>query len=110
MCLAWVVENGSCTKVDELDDVALCHDAVVKFEISVSEAHFVEVFYTVAYLAEYAIDFWTTHFTSHDDREEVKGSKLHDLRSCREQGNEMKKERTRPRNSGHGRKRYRRFR
>jgi hypothetical protein len=91
MCLAWVMENGSCTKVDELDDVAFCHDAVVKFKISVSEAHFVEVFHTVAYLAEYAIDFWTTHFASHDDREEVERSKLHDLGSGGEQWKEMRK-------------------
>lgn len=84
MRFAWVVENGSCTKVDELDDIMLGHDAVVKFKISVSEAHFMEVFHTVAYLAEYAVDFWTTHFTGHDDREEVIGCKFHNLGRCYE--------------------------
>jgi len=36
-----VVEDGGCTKVDQLDNVVRRHDAVVELEISVGKTHFV---------------------------------------------------------------------
>lgn len=79
MCLAWIVENGSSAKVDELDNILFSQDAVVQLKISVCKTHLVEVFYAIANLTEYAVNFWTTHFPSHYDRKEVVGSKLHNL-------------------------------
>lgn len=63
MSLAWVVENSRSAKVDELDDVIRGHDAIVKLEVAVSEAHLVEVLNAVANLAEYAVNFWPAHFS-----------------------------------------------
>jgi hypothetical protein len=76
---ARVMEYGCSAKVDELDDVLLGHDTVVKFEVPVCESHFVEVLHAVTDLAKDAVDFWTTHFAGHDHREEVVRSELHDL-------------------------------
>jgi hypothetical protein len=72
--------KDSCgTKVDKLYDVVVCHDAIIEFEVAMSEAHLVEVLYAIAHLAEDTVYFWTTHFSGHDDREEIKRSKLHNL-------------------------------
>lgn len=73
------MEDSSSTKVDKLYDVVVCHDAIIQFEIAMCEAHFVKVFYAIANLAEDTVNFGTTHFAGHDDREEIKRSKLHDL-------------------------------
>ena len=77
--LARIVEDGRCAKVDKLDDVIRGHDAVIEFEVAVSEAHLVEILDTVANLAEDAVYFWPTHLARHDDGEEVKGCEFHDL-------------------------------
>lgn len=82
--LAGIMEDSGGTKVDKLYDVVVCHDTIIEFEVAVSEAHFVEVFYAVAHLAEDTVDFWTTHFARHDDREEIKRSKLHNLEGGQE--------------------------
>lgn len=36
-----VMEYGSCTEINQLDDIVGSHDAIVEFEISVGETHFV---------------------------------------------------------------------
>ena len=82
--LAGIMEDGGGTKVDELYSVVVCHDTVIEFEVAVCEAHLVEVFYTIAHLAEDAVYFWATHFAGHDDREEIKRSKLHNLEGGQE--------------------------
>lgn len=43
------------------------------------EAHIMEIFDTVTDLTENAINFWTTHFTCHDDAEQVIRGIFHDL-------------------------------
>jgi hypothetical protein len=73
------VKDGSGTKIDEFDDVLFGHDAVVKFEVTMSETYFVKILYAITNLAKDAIDLWTTHFSCHDDREEVVRSEFHDL-------------------------------
>jgi hypothetical protein len=59
---AWVMEDGGGAKIDEFDDVIRCHDTVVKFEIPMSETHFVEIFHAITYLAKDAIDLRAAHF------------------------------------------------
>jgi len=73
------MENSGGTEVDKLYNVVVCHDTIVEFEVAMSETHFVEVFYAIAHLAEDTVNFGTTHFARHDDREEIKRSKLHNL-------------------------------
>ncbi len=41
--LARIVEDGRCAKVDKLDDVIRGHDAVIEFEVAMSEAHLVKI-------------------------------------------------------------------
>lgn len=78
-CLSRIMKDNRGTKVDNLDDILLCHDAIVELEISVCESHAVEIVDAVDDLAKDAVNFWTGHLTGHDDAEQVKGSILHDL-------------------------------
>jgi hypothetical protein len=38
---ARVVEDGGRTEIDQLDDIVAGHDAIVEFEITVGQTHFV---------------------------------------------------------------------
>lgn len=88
------MEDGRGAKVDEFDDIVRCHDAVVEFEVTMSQAHFVEIFYAVANLTKNAVYLWTTHLAGHDNGEEIKWCKFHDLEKMREGGRERKMSRT----------------
>ena len=83
------VSKDDCgTKIDELDDVAACEDAVVELEISMCETQRMEIGNTIAYLSKDAKYLWTKHLGGHDDGEEVVWCIFHDLfgirRGCRE--------------------------
>lgn len=84
MCLAWVVEHGGSSKINQLDNIVGGHDTVVEFEVTVSKAHFVEILYAVTDLAENAVNFWTTHLPAHNDAKKVERGILHDLEMIRE--------------------------
>ena len=73
------MKDGSCAKVDKFDDVAGCHDTVIKFEITMSETDRVEIVHAFANLAEDAVYFGTAHLLGHDDAKEVIGGILHYL-------------------------------
>jgi hypothetical protein len=105
MCFARVMEDGSGAKVDQFNNIRRSHNAVIKFEVSVSEADGVQIFDAIAYLAEYAVDLRSTHLATHDDAEEVKGGILHDLPECQFVPR-TEASAALPRNNDHGRKRY----
>jgi hypothetical protein len=73
------MEDGGCAKVDKFDNVAGCHDAVVKFEITMGETDRVEVIYAFTDLAEDAVNLGTAHLLRHDDAKEVIRCILHNL-------------------------------
>ena len=77
--LSRVMKDGSCAKIDKLDNVGCCHDAVIKFEIAVSEADRVKVINTFADLAEDAVDLGAAHLLGHDDAKKVIRCILHNL-------------------------------
>lgn len=41
MCFARVMEYGSSAEINELDNIVRSHDAIIKFEVTMSKAHFV---------------------------------------------------------------------
>ena len=73
------MEDGRSTEIDEFDDIAFRHDAVIKLEITVSEADRVQILHAIAYLAENAVNLRSTHLAGHDDTEQVERRILHDL-------------------------------
>lgn len=79
MRLARIVEDSGSAEIDELHDIVRCHDAVVEFKVTVGKTHFVQVLDTIAYLAEYAVNFRAAHLSRHDDTEQIERSVLHDL-------------------------------
>lgn len=56
---ARVVENGGGTKVNQLDNVSGCHDAIIELEIPMGESHFVQVIDSVDDLSKHAVHFRT---------------------------------------------------
>jgi hypothetical protein len=105
MCFTGVMEYSGGSEINELDDMFWSHDAVVKFEITVGEAHFVKVFDTITYLAKYAVDLWAAHLARHDDAKEIKGGVLHNLeRMGLEAGGSDRVDS--PHSSGRGQRRY----
>lgn len=75
-----IMKNGSSAKIDELDDIVWGHDAIIKLEVTVGQAHFVKIFNTVTNLTKYAVDLRAAHLCRHDDAEEIKWSVFHDLK------------------------------
>lgn len=67
LVLARVVKDGGRTEIDELDDIVAGHDAVVEFEITMSQSHLVQVVDTVDNLPENTVDFRSRHLARHDD-------------------------------------------
>jgi hypothetical protein len=55
--LARIMEHSGRPKVDQFDDILLCHDAIIKLEIAMGQPHTMQVIYTVNDLAQYTIDF-----------------------------------------------------
>jgi hypothetical protein len=54
-----ILKDGSCSEINQLDDVVVGHDAIIKFEIPMGQAELVKIFYAVAYLTEDAVNFWS---------------------------------------------------
>lgn len=77
--LEWVAEYNGTAKVDDLHDAVLVDNNVIKFEISVSQAHAVQVGDTTQDLKGAAGDFISRHLARHDNGEQVKGTVLHDF-------------------------------
>jgi hypothetical protein len=74
-----ILEDGSCSEINQLDDVVVGHDAIIKFEIPMGQAKFVKVLYTIAYLTEDTVNFWSGHLPRHNDTKKVIWSIFHDL-------------------------------
>ena len=76
------MEDSGRSKIDELDDIIRCHDAIVEFEITMRQTQLVQILDTVADLPEHAINLWATHLPRHDDAEQVIWRIFHNLK-CR---------------------------
>lgn len=74
-----ILEDSSCSEINQLHDVVVGHDAIIKFEIPMGQAELVKVLHAVTYLTEDAVDFWSGHFPRHDDTEKVIWGIFHDL-------------------------------
>jgi len=77
------MEDSGSTKIDKLNDVIGRHDAVIELEITVSETHLMEILNAIADLTEDTVDFRPTHFTRHNNAEQIKGCILHNLSMIR---------------------------
>ena len=73
------MEDGSCSEINQFDDVTVCHDAVIKLEVPMGQTEFMEVLHTVAYLAENAVNLRSRHHSGHDDAKKVIRGIFHDL-------------------------------
>jgi hypothetical protein len=67
---ARIVEDSGGAKVDELEGIVYGHDTVVEFEVTMHEAHLVEVFDAITDLAKDTVYLWAAHFARQDNTEE----------------------------------------
>lgn len=73
-----LADHGT-TKVDDLDDTVFVHDTVVQLQISVSNAHLVQIGNALDHTVKAAGNLVAAHVTLHHGREELVLSVFHHL-------------------------------